>query len=309
MKRWILILTALLGAVTAFSQPLSREEYLGRYQRLTGRVGVTGVGVETLIDQWAEAWPDDEQMLLARFSYYYNKSQTPKVIQLSQDRYLGREPLLPMKDSTGKVRNYFEDTVFDDDLFRKADESISRAISLKPLHLDYRLVRVTALTAYEKGSPDMALKELKALVDKHFKEHPEWVYEGMDKIGDEEFKALMQEYCYTFFRLGTPASAEAFRELSEHLLRYCKDEPLYLNNMGSYYLVYQKDRKKALKYYNAILRKHPDDLTAIRNCVLLARTAKDTKLEKKYLSMLAQYGETETERASAEARLKALTQK
>lgn len=309
MKKVYLVLLLCLTAFSAMAQPLSKEEYLGRYQRLVSRVGAAGVGVETLIGQWAEAWPDDVQMLLARFSFFYNKSQTAKVIQLSQERYLGRAPLLPMKDSTGAVRNYFEDTVFDDELFGRADEAISRAISLEPLRLDRRLVRITALTAYEKGSPDMALSELKALVDKHFNEHPAWVYEGLQSVGDEEFKALMQEYCYTFFRLGTPGAAEAFKALSEHLLRYCKDDPLYVNNLGSYYLVCKKEPKKALKYYNSILKKHPDDLTAIRNTILLARSTKDARLEKKYLPLMVKYGETESERAGAAARLQALGRK
>ena len=71
----------------------------------------------------------------------------------------------------------------------------------------------------------------------------------------------------------------------------------------------KKDFKKALKYYNQVLKKHPDDVTAIRNCVLLARTKKDVKLEKKYLAMMAQYGENDVDRASAKARLESLNGK
>ena len=288
MKKFLLTISTLaLMAAAALAQSPSKEEYLAKYQRLTARVGAAGVGVETLVDQWTGAWPEDPKAYIARFSYYYNKCQSSKVIQLSQDRYLGKAPLLPLKDSSGKKNNYFEDIVYDDELFAKADDAIQKVISLEPLHLDYRLVRVTALTAYEKGSPDMALMELKKLSDKNFSEHPKWVYEGVEKVGEEEFKALMQEYCYTFFRLGTPQSAEAFRELSEHLLQYCKNDPLYLNNLGSYYLVFKKDNKKALKYYNQVLRRHPNDLTALQNCVLLARNAKDKKMEKKYQEKLA----------------------
>ena len=288
MKRLLLTLAALLtSAAAVLSQPLSKEEYRAKYQRVTSRVGVDGVGVETLVGQWVEAWPEDARAYLARFSYYYKKCQSSKVIQLPQDRYLGKAPLLPMKDSSGRKNNYFEDIVFDDALYAKAEEAISKVISLEPLHLDYRLVRITAMTAYEKGSPDMAMMELKSLVDKNFSEHPKWIYEGVDSIGEDEFKALMQEYCYTFFRLGTPQSAEAFKELSEHLLKYYKNDPLFLDNIGSYYLVFKKDSKKALKYYNQVLRKHPDDLTALQNCILLARSTKDTKLEKKYQEKLA----------------------
>ena len=71
----------------------------------------------------------------------------------------------------------------------------------------------------------------------------------------------------------------------------------------------KKDYKKALKYYNQVLKKHPDDVTAIRNSILLARAKKDVKLEKKYLAMMVQHGETEVDRASAQARLEALNRK
>ena len=71
----------------------------------------------------------------------------------------------------------------------------------------------------------------------------------------------------------------------------------------------RKDSKSALKYYNKVLKKAPDDITAIRNCVVLARNAKDVKLEKKYLPMLIKYGETEADRESARVRLDYLNKK
>jgi tetratricopeptide (TPR) repeat protein len=265
--------------------------------------------VETLLDKWAEEYPDDEQQLLGRFSFWFTKAQTTNVIQLPQDRYLGREPLLPMTDSLGRKANYFEDTQYEDESFGMALEALDKAIAPHPEKLDLRLLRADALIAYEKGSPDMALASLKALADENYKQHPAWTHESVEKVDDEVFKAFMQDYCFTFFRLGTDSSAEAFKSLSEHMLTYCKDDPLFLDNIGSYWFVSKKEYKKAQKYYDQVLKKHPDDITAIRNGVLLARQKKDVKLEKKYLAMMAKYGETEVDRASAEARLQALNQK
>lgn len=309
MKRFLTFLAAVALSLPLLAQTSSPEDYLRRYNNLVARVGVNGVGVETLLDKWQADYPDDLNQLLARFSFQFAKSRTTEVIQLSQDRYLGREPIVPLTDSLGRKMNYFEDPVFDDEMFGEARQALERAIALEPLRLDLRLLAVDALTAYEKGSPDMALVALKSLVDEHFRNHPAWTHESVEKVDDEVFKALVQDYCYTFFRLGTDSSAEAFRSLSEHMLTYSKDDPLFLNNIGSYWLVSKKNYKKALKYYNQVLKKHPDDETAIRNCILLARNKKDVKLEKKYLPMMVKYATAENDRAAAAGRLEALNRK
>ena len=309
MKRILTFLAALALPLFLLAQTPSQEDYIRRYNNLISRVGASGVGVETLLDKWAADYPEDTQQLMARFSFWFDKCQTSKVIQLPQDRYLGRDPLLPMTDSLGRKNNFFEDYVYDDEAFGHALEALDKAVALEPNRLDFRLLRVDALTAYEKGSPDMALASLKALVDENYKQRTAWTHPSVEKVDDEVFNAFIQDYCFTFFRLGTDSSAEAFRSLSEHCLTYSKEDPLFLDNLGSYWLVSKKDFKKALKYYNQVLKKHPDDVTAIRNCVLLARTKKDVKLEKKYLAMMAQYGENDVDRASAKARLESLNGK
>ena len=308
MKRILTFLAALALPLALLAQT-PQEDYVRRYNNLVNRVGPNGLGVETLLDKWAEDYPDDLQQLLARFSFWFTKAQTTNVIQLPQDRYLGREPLVPMTDSLGRKNNYFEDTEYDDESFGLALEALDKAVALNPRRLDLRLLRIDALTAYEKGSPDMALSALKALADENYKQHPDWTHESVEKVDDEVFKAFIQDYCFTFFRLGTDSSNEAFKSLSEYMLTYSKDDPLFLDNIGSYWLVCKKDYKKAQKYYDQVLKKHPDDATAIRNGVLLARQKKDVKLEKKYLAMMAQHGATEVDRNSAAARREALNQK
>lgn len=307
MRKFItLTILSILTAVSVTAQAQTSEEYKNRYQLLVSKLGPTGVGIETLLDKWQGAYPDDLDMLTGRFSYYLSKSQSSAVIARDQSRYLGAEPLLTLKDSTGKSVNYFQDVNYDDELFGKSQQSIEKAIQLNPDRLDLRLLKSASLIGYEKESPDMALSDLRSLIIYNETVHPSWIYPGTEKVDEEFFSTAVQEYCYLFFKYASPTSYEAFRELSETMLKYRPNDILYLNNLGSYYLVAKRDDKTALKYYTKVLKIKNDDLTAIKNIVILARNSGNVKLEKKYLPLLEKYSTSESEKLSAKARLESL---
>ena len=308
MKKFILILLLGLFCLAPLQAQESKEDYLRRYTNLTDRVGPDGLGVETLLNKWEAAYPEDPNQMIARFAFCFTRSQHSRIVPLEQDRYLGNAPILPTTDSTGKKVNYFEVTDYDDALFAEANAAIGKAIATAQNHLDWQMLKINALLAYEKDKPEMALQELKALVTFHYTRKPDWLHDQLGTVTGEQFEAFMQDYCAALFRMNTPTSIEAFKALSEHLLTYNKDNPLFLDNLGSYYLV-KKDYKKARKYYDQVLKKHPADMTALKNCLLMCRTTKDVKAEKKYLVLMAANGETETDRAGAQARLDAYNRK
>lgn len=306
MKKILLTILAVvtLLPLSAQTKP-TQKEYLDRYQLLVSKLGADGVGIETLLQRWGNDYPEDTDMLLGRFSYYLTKSQSSSIEKKDAAKYLGNAPALTLKDSLGRDVNYFQVVTYDDELFGKATQAIEKAIELNPDRLDLRLFKISSLIGYEKDSPDMALAGLKALIDYNGHSHPKWEYPGVER-SDDLFPSVMQEYCYAFFKIGTPHCFEAFKELSEKMLAYYPGNTVYMTNIGSYYLVYKHDSKAALKMYNKVLKKSPDDYTAIKNCVLLARSDKNLKLEKKYLPMLVRVTPDEAEKASAQARLDAM---
>ena len=234
MHRFFCFLTALAISLTAIAQTPSSKDFQDRYDLLVSKLGPTGVGIETLLDRWAAAYPDDVQMLTGKFSYWFSKSQTLQLVPKDQQKFLGETPTVVLKDSTGANVNYFQETMYDDELFGEAQKALEKAIQLYPDRLDLRFLKVASLIGYEKESPDMALSSLKSLMIYNATQHPKWEYPGVDNVDNEFFSAALQEYCYLFFRYGTPATYEAFKELSEQMLTYEPKNVLFLDNEYHY---------------------------------------------------------------------------
>lgn len=305
MKRIVLSLAGVLIALASFAQTES-ERYEQRYELLVSKLGAAGVGVETVLNNWEKVDSTNAKMLLGRFSYLFTKAQTPQVVIKDSKRYLGMEPVLALKDSLGNDVFYYQDNLFDDEIYGQAVKAADKAISTWPDRLDFRFMKANAYIAYEKDSPDMALAYLMDLVDEDSSRKAPWTYDG-EEAEKGFFEDAMQEYCYSFYTIGSPASYEAFLALSQKLLSFYPSNAGFMNNIGSYYLVKQ-DYKTSLKYYDKVLKKHPDDYTAMQNGLLASRKMKNVKLEKKYLSLIAEHG-SEKDKALAKSRLDALNRK
>lgn len=304
MKHFFSMAALLLSCALMYGQD-DPAAFKSRYERQVRTVGAAGVGVETILDRWEAAFPDDPAMLEGRYNYFLAKARSTEVVPKDASRYLGAEPVLTLKDSTGRDVYYYQEDFYVDSLFARSQTAIDKAISLQPSELGYRVDKITALMLYEKGSPDLATAELLKLIQYNKTARPSWTYYGL-AVDDDTFVATVQEYCFNFFRFATPGCYEAFRTVSEEMLKIYPKNTDFLSNVGSYWLVYKQKPRQALKWYNKVLKINPKDYTAAKNCVILARSEKNPKLEKKYLPLLMEASDSEAERASCRARLETL---
>ena len=301
MIRKIIVAAALMLLSVAVSAQTDRYEQ--RYELLVSKLGPAGVGVETLINNWEKADSTNSKMLLARFNYLFTKAESTQIVGKQSKKYLGMEPLLSLKDSTGTDIHYYQENFYDDELYAQAMKVVDKAIGIYPEKLDFRFLKANAYIAYEKESPDMARSYLMSLINEAVSRKI-WVYD--DEPADAAFfSEAMLEYCFSFYSIASPSAMEAFLAISERMSEIDPKNPSFINNIGSYHLLVKEDYKTAAKYYNKVLKSHPGDYTAIKNCVLLARKQKNEKMEKKYLQMLAEHG-TQSDQLSAKARLQQL---
>lgn len=268
MKKMIAAAALSLLACMALGAQENAADIKAEYERQVRYVGLAGVGVETIINRWEAAAPEDPEVHVARFNYWLSKSAAESVvITRPQKRYLGNDPVMTLKDSLGRDVYYFEDVNYDDEAFGEALKAIDRAIELNPQEISYRFGKITSIMDYEKESPDMTAAELSLLIDDYQAGGEGWTYAG-EPLTQELFCQGISEYCYRFFRTASPASYEYFLEISEKMNKLYPDEVVFIDNIGSYWQV-NGDSRKALRYYRKALKIDPEDYAANNNIRLI----------------------------------------
>jgi len=265
MKRTITAIILLLCCASLQAQ-LSQADYKAKYERQIKAVGLSGVGVETILNGWEEAFPDDPDMLMGRFNYLFQKSQRSEVVPKDGRRYLGKAPVVTLKNEKGEDVNYFEDIIFDQTAYSECQWVLDKAIEKFPGEIVFRFAKVNALISYEKDSPQMALQEINSLLDDNSGIAGDGGWTFYDKpFSQEEFVRAIQEYCATFYTIGSKVSYESFCSLSTRMNKLYPKNTYFLDNLGSYWLVVENNPKKAIKFYDKALKADPEDSIAKAN--------------------------------------------
>ena len=185
MKKILFAAFAMLACALASAQTDS-ERYEQRYDMLVSQFGAAGVGVETVLDNWEKVDSTNAKLLLARFNYLFTKAQSVSVVMKDNKKYLGMDPVLSLKDSLGNDLYYYQENIFDDELYAVAMKAADKAIDLWPDRLDFRFMKANAYISYEKESPDLTLAYLMDLIDENVP----------IELRDPDFKIYARNYAH-----------------------------------------------------------------------------------------------------------------
>lgn len=243
-----------------WGQDKTSADYAEQYSRQVSMTGMAGVGVQTILDNWAKAYPDEPSVYEGYFLYYWTKSQDNRIVIKPIKKFLGNKPVFQAADSLGEMKYFFEETFFDDENFGLATKYIDKAIELAGENLNFRCEKILALIEYEKESPDMAKMEVNSMID-DYQTHPQWTFDG-EKVNDDVFADVVQDYIAVFIRIASPQSFAAALEIASRMNKLFPKRTVFLTDIASYHTLCTKDYKKATKYLKNALKIDPADESA-----------------------------------------------
>ena len=284
MKRSLFIVWGLLIANLTFAQ-----DSLSRYAELVSKEN-NDQEVLAFLTRWESNKPDDPDMYIAWFNYYFNLSQQE---YLSLSPQMGTGEQLEMKDSLGNTVYLYSQNVTIDSIFELSQHYIDEGIKKHPKRLDMYFGKIHTLRVV--GKYDDFLTEIYRVIDLSIENHFDWLWSGDSVIGTDAesvFMASIQQYCNDLFDLNPPA----FDPIVAISARMYAKFPTYVefpSNIGSCWAM-QGDYSQAIEFYDRALQIKPDDLVVLNNIAYCYEIVGDAARAIHFYEELAKYGDDET---------------
>src|SRR5690606_37161253 len=276
------------------------QDYRGEFRKLMTHDQEDAV--PALLAEWERNRPDDAEMFIAHFNYYYNQSRN-EFLRIS------REPVqrehLAFTDSTGQTAGYLMgDVAYNDSLFSVPRQYITKGIAKHPNRLDMHFGLLYALreAGYLKDHAD----ELVRVIGYHAVEKRPWKWSDETDIPDVDavFTGSVQDYVAALFQLGAGPYTEGIRAISTRMIEAYPNAIENYSNLGVYSLL-EKDYAEALKWFQKARAINEKDAVVLGNIAYTYSLTGDTRQAIRYYKEMAKYGDKDTA-AEAKERIKEL---
>ena len=240
-----------------------------------------------LINNWEKAEPDNPEMYIAYFNYYFMESQN-EVIQL--DTKNGPDNNLQILDTATQetVGYMYSKMYYGDSLFNIAQEYIKKGILKNPRRLDMYFGRI--FTLREKGLYELHCEEILNVIELNKQINSEWLWSNNEKLEDSEnfFKGSIQDYNYALFNLEEPRTIEIEKISSRMKELYPNDIENY-SNLGVCKLM-NSEFDQALEIFLEANKVNSEDAIVISNIAYTYMQLSNFKKSKEYYNLVIEKG-------------------
>lgn len=247
--------------------------------------------VVSLLAKWQNSRPEDPEMFIAHFNYYFHKSKK-EVIQMADQP--GKGETLTLRDTaTNEPVGYmYAKVAYDDSLFRIAQHYITKGIDKNPQRLDMHFGKLYSLR--EAGFLEEHVEGVLKIIDLHQKNKDAWRWINNETIAepDEMFKGSIQDYNHALFNLEEAPYAEGIEKISRKMLDlYPKDIENY-SNIGVCRLMDHK-YPEALTMFQKAHEINPNDAIVLSNIAYAYLQMEKPKKAIEYYQKVVKVGDGE----------------
>jgi len=240
-----------------------------------------------LLHKWQQTTPNDAELFIAWFNYYFFASQM-EMVQLTTTA--GKSAMFEIKDSAGieTVGYMGEHVEYDRILLKKAFQCIDSGISVWPVRLDMRFGKIYALGQLENY--EAFTREIIKTIEVAGKIKNQWVWTAHQKLDDPEQFMLsnIQHYVVQLYNVGNDQLGR-MRRIAQAVLKYYPKHVESLSNLAITYGL-QGDYDKAL---DALLKAEkilPQDAIVLNNIATMYERKGDKPNAIRYFELTAKHG-------------------
>jgi tetratricopeptide (TPR) repeat protein len=295
MPKQFFLLFAVFIATQSFAQNFKQEFVRVFTQKDT-------VAQIKLLSNWQQAHPDDAELFVAWFNYYFSRSRQ-EIMHLTSTP--DNSPALELKDSTGAntVAYISNGILYDSALLEKGFQYINTGINKFPTRLDMRFGKIYALGQLENY--EAFTKEIITTIDVNSRLHNQWTWCDNKKVNDPRrfFLTAIQDYSVQLYNAGDE-QLDRMKQIAEKVLVYYPNHVESLSNLAIADGL-QGNYDRALQSLLKAEKIAPTDFIVLNNIANMYERKGDKRNARKYYQLTAKHGDEEA-RTQAVKKLKEL---
>lgn len=284
MKKFcLLIISLLLFAGNAYNQTLQQ------FFDLVNKKDT--IGQQRLLEKWEQSKPNDPDLYVAYFNFYYLKSMR-EIITLGQNPR-GKD-VFQILDTLSKepVGYMYNGIYFEPSIIIKGFEYINKGIEKFPERLDMRFGKVFAFG--EMSDYENFTQEIINTIDYSNVIKNKWLWKDHKPLKDPQNYMLgtIQSYQNQLYNTGNDSLLNYMGMISRAILKYYPDHIESLSNLSVVYLI-QSKYDDALELLLKAEKVNPKDLIVLGNIAHTYKRKGDDSNAIKYYELILKYGDNQ----------------